>query len=238
MLRGINKQQILEEKEDNEKFLNILKECKEISQYKLYAYCLMGNHIHLVIRVEKEPLEIIFKRICGRYAYWYNSKYQRVGHLFQDRFKSEPIEDEGYLLTVLRYIHQNPVKAGLVKKIEEYPYSSYRCYLEQDGNQLVDIDFVLNIMNADQFRDYHIEESKETCLDITDSPFRLTDEQAKEIIMKVSKCRNISEFQKLELSNRNKYVKKLLEEGLSIRQISRLTGVSRRTVERCKKKMR
>ena len=55
MLRGINKQQILEEKEDNEKFLNILKECKEISQYKLYAYCLMGNHIHLVIRVEKEP---------------------------------------------------------------------------------------------------------------------------------------------------------------------------------------
>ena len=77
MLRGINEQQILEEKEDNEKFLNILKECKEISQYKLYAYCLMGNHIHLVIRVEKEPLEIIFKRICGRYAYWYNSKYQR-----------------------------------------------------------------------------------------------------------------------------------------------------------------
>jgi putative transposase len=105
MLRGINQQKIMEDKEDKEKLLTILKECKLISGYKLYAYCLMGNHLHLIIKVEEEPLDKIFKRICGRYVYWYNAKYRRVGHLFQDRFKSEPIEDERYLLSVLRYIH-------------------------------------------------------------------------------------------------------------------------------------
>ena len=104
-----------------------------ISEFKLYAYCLMGNHLHLIIRVEKEPLEQIFKRICGRYVYWYNAKYHRVEHLFQDRFKSEPIEDERYFLGAIRYIHQNPVKAGLVKKVGEYPYRSYSCYMDRDN---------------------------------------------------------------------------------------------------------
>ena len=88
----------------------------------------MGNHIHLLIKPEKEPLEQVFKRIGGRYVYWYNVKYQRVGHLFQDRFKSEPVEDDSYFLTVIRYIHQNPVKAGLCKNIKDYKYSSYAEY--------------------------------------------------------------------------------------------------------------
>ncbi len=117
MLRGINQQQIFEDEEDNTKFIQVLKDCKAVSEYKILAYCLMGNHVHILIKIEKEPIEQVFKRICGRYVYWYNVKYQRVGHLFQDRFKSEPVEDDAYLMTVIRYIHQNPVKAGLCEKI-------------------------------------------------------------------------------------------------------------------------
>lgn len=232
MLRGINQQQILEDREDNEKFLKILKDCKSISGYKLYAYCLMGNHLHLIIKVEKEPLDRIFKRICGRYVYWYNAKYCRVGHLFQDRFKSEPIEDERYFLSVLRYIHQNPVKAGLVKTLEDYPYSSYNCYMESRDDSLVDIDFALGLMSKEQLKGFHNEASDETYLEMKERPFRLTDEQAKEIIMKVSKCKNASEFQQLEVKMRNNCIAKLKKEGLSIRQISRLTGVSKGIVER------
>ena len=232
MLRGINQQQILEDIEDNEKFIEILKDCKLISGYKLYAYCLMGNHLHLIIRAEKEPLELIFKRICGRYVYWYNAKYRRVGHLFQDRFKSEPIEDEGYFLSVLRYIHKNPVKAGLVKKLGEYPYSSYSCYMDSKGDSLVDIDFALDMMSREQLEEFHSEASEDSYLDIKERLFRLTDEQAKEIIRKVSKCKNTSEFQLLEVKVRNSYIRKLREESLSIRQISRLTGVSKGIVER------
>lgn len=235
MLRGINQQQILEDREDNEKFLRILKDCKSISGYKLYAYCLMGNHLHLIIKVEKEPLDQIFKRICGRYVYWYNAKYCRVGHLFQDRFKSEPIEDERYFLSVLRYIHQNPVKAGLVKTLEDYPYSSYNCYMESRGDSLVDIDFALGLLSKEQLKEFHHEASDETYLEIKERPFRLTDEQAKEIIMKISNCKNASEFQQLEVKVRNNCIVKLKKEGLSIRQISRLTGVSKGIVERCGK---
>ena len=117
MLRGINQQQIFEDSEDFEKILQILKDCKAVSEYKLFAYCLMGNHIHLLVQEDKEPIEQVMKRIATRFVYWYNIKYQRVGHLFQDRFKSEPVEDDTYFLTVLRYIHQNPMKAGLSKKL-------------------------------------------------------------------------------------------------------------------------
>jgi hypothetical protein len=195
----------------------------------------MGNHLHLVIKVENEPLGQIFKRVCGRYVYWYNAKYHRAGHLFQDRFKSEPIEDEKYFLNVLRYIHQNPVKAGLVKKAGEYPYSSYNCYMESIDKQLVDVDYVLDMMNKDQLKEFHSETSDDKYLDITESPYRLTDEQAKDAIMKISRCKNVSEFQLLEINVRNNCIKKLRDEGLSIRQISRLTGVSKGIVERCEK---
>ena len=91
MFRGINKQQIFQENEDYRKFLNVVKECKEISGFKLFAYCLMGNHAHLLLKEGNENLDLIVKRIGSRYVYWYNTKYKRAGHLFQDRYKSEPI---------------------------------------------------------------------------------------------------------------------------------------------------
>ena len=111
MLRGINQQQIFEDNEDYAKFIQVIRDCKSLSGFQLFAYCLMGNHIHLLLKETNEPIEQIFRRIGSRYVYWYNVKYQRVGHLFQDRFKSEPIETNEYFLTVLRYIHQNPIKA-------------------------------------------------------------------------------------------------------------------------------
>lgn len=234
MLRGINQQRILEDVEDNEKFLEILEECKKISGFKLYAYCFMGNHLHLLIKVENETLEQIFKRIGGRYVYWYNAKYQRAGHLFQDRYRSEPIEDDAYLLSVLRYIHQNPVKVGLANTVKDYVYSSYLSYIQPKENQLVDIDFVLNMIGLKQFEKYQNETNEDTCLDITDKVFRLTDEQAKKIILKISKCNNVSDFQKLDRDIRNKYITELRAKGLSVRQISRLTGMSKGIIEKHK----
>ncbi len=235
MLRGINRQQILEDEEDNKKFLEILKDYKKISGYKLYAYCLMGNHLHMIIKVEKEALEQIFKRICGRYAYWYNVKYRRAGHLFQDRFKSEPIEDECYFLSVLRYIHQNPLKAGLVDAIKDYVYSSYHCYIEPRKYQLVDVDFAMDMMNIKEFAEYQNKINVDKHLEIAEQILtpRLTDEQAKEIINRISECKNVSDYQRMEINVRNSYIGRLRKEGVSVRQISRLTGVSKGVVERC-----
>lgn len=225
MLRGINQQQIFENSEDYDKFLDILKDCKAICEFKLFAYCLMGNHVHLLIKEGTESLEQVFKRICGRFVYWYNIKYRRVGHLFQDRFKSEPVDSELYFYTVLRYIHQNPTKAGICKRIEDYAYSSY---LEYTGkNDLVDTDYVLGMSTIEEFIGLNHEIVVMRCMDISDKVvMRVTDEQARALIKKITKCDNASEFQELDIVVRDKCLKKLREKGVSIRQLSRLTGTS------------
>lgn len=225
MLRGINQQQIFEDDEDNQKFLWILRECREISEYKLLAYCLMGNHIHLLIKEGKEPLELIFKRICGRFVYWYNIKYQRSGHLFQDRFKSEPVDNDAYLLSVIRYIHQNPVKAGISRKAEDYPYSSWREYLTEAW--ITDVSYVQTIISVEDLIDFHKQSGDEKCLDLSDKPtVRLTDEQAKKAMKRLTGCENVADFQRMTAANREKAIQKLKNAHLSLRQISRLTGVS------------
>ena len=234
MLRGINQQQIFEDDEDCEKFLQVIKDCKAISGFKLFAYCLMGNHIHLLLKEEKEPLEQILRRIGARFVYWYNIKYQRVGHLFQDRFKSESVETDEYFLTVLRYIHQNPVKAGICKKVEEYKFSSYNEYVIK--NYIVDTEQALGMMSVGQFVEFNHQANKESCLDISEEPLiRLTDEQARKIIFKITKCESASDFQRLDRNIRAKYIKKIHAKGISIRQITRLCGESKSMVEKALK---
>ena len=223
MLRGINKQVIFEDEEDSLKFLETLKNYKAISGYKIFAYCLMSNHIHLLLKVEKENLDLIIKRIASSYVYWYNWKYHRSGHLFQDRFKSEPVEDDVYFLTVIRYIHQNPIKAGLSKSIDEYKFSSYNEYINKPF--MVDIDFCLGIVDKEQFVEFNNEYNQDICLEIEEDNFRLADDEARKVIRKISKCKTIIEFQNLSRDKRDKYLKALRNQGLSIRQISRLTGI-------------
>lgn len=231
MLRGINNQVIFEDEEDNNKFIETIKTYKAISGYKIYSYCLMSNHVHLLIKVEKEDLDLILKRVAGSYVYWYNWKYYRRGHLFQDRFKSEPVEDDSYFLTVLRYIHQNPIKGKIAKGIDEYVFSSYNDYIK-GKNELIDLDFVFSIISKEDFIEFHKEENDVKCLDYDEHDFRLSDTDAKKIIQKVCKCTNTTEIQTIEIDKRNKYIIKLKEKGLSIRQISRLTGISKGIVER------
>ena len=225
MLRGINGQQIFEDSEDCDKFLQVLKDCKAVSGYKLFAYCLMGNHIHILLQETNEPVELIMKRIATRFVYWYNIKYKRAGHLFQDRFRSEPVNDDAYFLTVLRYIHQNPVKAGICKTVDAFQNSSYNEFLKD--SDLIDRDFVFEIISKEDFEQFNNEKTFDACLDIQDKPrIKVTDEQARRIIEKISKCKTVAQFQQLDIRNRDKCLKKMRESGLSIRQISRLTGVS------------
>lgn len=230
VIRGINRQTIFEEDGDSERFLLTLKNYQEKSGYKMYGYCLMGNHMHLLIREEKEDLGIIMRRIGASYVYWYNMKYNRFGHLFQDRYKSEVVEDDSYFLTVLRYIHQNPVKAGMVSNVENYKWSSYSEYIGQ--KDIIDTDFALDMFSTDRekalqgFKAFHQINRDDRCLDISDRK-RLTDRIAIEIIKRKCRIKHCGEIQTMEKGQRDKYLKILKEEGLSTRQIARLTGISR-----------
>lgn len=231
MSRGINRQVIFEDEEDYEKMLQIVKDCKEKSGFQLFAYCFMENHIHLLIKVENDGIEKIFKRLGVRYVYWYNFKYGRVGHLFQDRYKSEPIEDDQYFLTVLGYIHQNPVKSGVCKKAEEYKWSSYREYCGEQG--ITDVEYALKLFHEDkeeaikEFIQYSTKENADLCLDIEAAQSsRLSDKEAQEIIKSICRVKNASEVQKFDPEKRNQCLAAMKVRGLSIRQISRLTGIS------------
>jgi REP element-mobilizing transposase RayT len=229
MLRGINKQRIFEDKQDYQKFLNILKETKEISDYDLYSYCLMSNHIHLLIKETEVELGEIFKRFGAKFVYWYNYKYSRTGHLFQGRFKSEVVETDSYLLTVLRYIHQNPRKANLVKSISNYPWSSYNEYI---GNKnICDTQFILEIFSKNksealsEFVKFNNQTNNDLCLDLRENN-RVNDSEAEEIIKKISKFKSPTFIQNVNDIERDKIIKKCKNNGLSIRQIQRLTGIS------------
>lgn len=128
VLRGNNKQQIFLEEEDYKRLLDIVSDYSKSCDYSILAYCLMGNHIHLLLKTGETELAKIMKRIVVKFVYYYNTKYDRVWHLFQDRFKSEPVENDEYLLEVVRYIHQNPIKANICYDVGEYEYSSYKQY--------------------------------------------------------------------------------------------------------------
>ena len=145
--------------------------------------------------------------------------------MFQDRYRSEPVEEQVYFDTVLVYIHRNPIKARMCKSPGDYQYSSYNEYV---GKQVIaDTGYVFGYWNPEQFVSYNEEDVTTQCLDIIEGEtIRVTDEEAKDIIKRVSKCENVSEFQALDIKKRDKCLKKLRERGLSIRQISRLTGVS------------
>ena len=131
MIRGINQQDIFTDDEDDEKFLVILDHYRQKIELEISAYCLMGNHVPLLLKEGEEPLSNTIKRIGTSYVYYYNWQYDRKGHLFQNRYKSEPVEDDAYFLTVLRYIHQNPLKAGLTNNIASYLWSSYKEYIHK-----------------------------------------------------------------------------------------------------------
>ncbi|MGI5926737.1 MAG: REP-associated tyrosine transposase, partial [Thermacetogeniaceae bacterium] len=229
IMRGINRQSIFEDDEDCTKFIQTLQRYKKVCGYELYAYCLMGNHLHMLLMEGKESIEQIMRRICGSYVFWYNQKYGRVGYLFQDRYMSEPVDDDKYFLTVLRYIYQNPVKAGLVTSVEDYPWSNYKEYTKRNGRE---IEFVLGMFSTNRdeamksFIEYVNKPNNDECLEISNKR-KITDEEARSIIRKLCKIDPI-DLQKLDMSTRKAYLSKIKKEScISIRQIERITGINR-----------
>ncbi len=156
ILRSINQQEIFYDDIDRRKFL---KETKEKYHYDLYAYVLMHNHVHLVIMDKEDKLSKIIQSLAISYALYFNKKYNRIGHVFYNRFKSKYIENLPYLLNVIRYIHFNPEKAGICQDSKSY-WSSYHEYFH--FSKLVETDNVLKMagMNKKDFEIFHIEYEK------------------------------------------------------------------------------
>ena len=230
MIRGVDRQVIFRDDEDRVRFLTLLKEAKAVSGYKLHAFCLMPNHVHLLVEPAEEPLGILFKRIGIRYAGWFNKKYNRVGHLFQDRFRSENVETDRYYMTVLRYILWNPVKAHMAPSPGTYRWSSFLAY-EKGAGSLTDTEYAEKLFGLrENMLAFLRQDSDDTAMDEEQFDRRLREEQAREIFRRITNCDSASAFRQLDPAWQKAYVREMYCENLSSVQIARLTGMPRSNV--------
>ncbi len=232
MLRGVNRDAIFLEDQDRERFLRALGLTKEVSGCLVLAYCLMTNHVHLILMTTTEPVSLVMKRLGVRYVGWFNRKYARVGHLFQSRFASLPVEDDAYLITLLRYVWRNPVDAGLATRPEEYRWSS-RSPLSHDP-ALVDTPVLQRLVPADVLSG---------AVHPSDPPLALgpakigrpplhTDAQA---VLLLHRCCGVfgpDDFGGLDARSQQLAIRELRARSVSYSQIARITGFSVSRVRR------
>lgn len=241
ILRSVNQHIIFEEDADYQKFLYILSDGKIKYDIDIYAYCLMDNHIHLLLYSTPESLSGFFQSVGTRFARWYNAKYTRSGHLFQERFHSSVVENNSHYLSTLVYIHNNPVKANICRTPSEYRWSSYNAFYGQK-NPLINLSFSNDIAGSkDLLLKYFSshEDSDETKYfddDHKEGTHFITDNQALSIFKEVTKMSSTSEVQSLQKKTRNEYILLLRQNGLKQKQIARIMDVSISTVKRiCQK---
>jgi REP element-mobilizing transposase RayT/predicted transcriptional regulator len=129
--RGVEQRVVYKDDEDYNKFLFIVCEASKLFDVNLHSYVLMNNHYHLLIETKKDNLSNFMKHINGTYAIYFNKKHSRSGYLWQGRYRSWYVTDDTYLYTLIRYIENNPLKAKLIKCIDDYRYSSYNSFIKK-----------------------------------------------------------------------------------------------------------
>ncbi|MBN1039813.1 transposase [Clostridium botulinum] len=145
--RGNRRSKIFLDEQDFRVYLNKLEDSLhyyDYLNYQLISYCLMSNHVHLMIKTGKEPLTRIMGRLNSTYTKYFNKKYNYIGHLFQSRYFSELIKDDKQILETSRYIHLNPVRANIVKKPEQYKWSSYYMFIEKTSKGIINSGIILD----------------------------------------------------------------------------------------------
>lgn len=239
IIKGIDSQNIFYDNQDRKVFLRYLLENKKQYEYQIYAYCLMVNHVHLIIRVNDEFLSKAIQSLLVRYVSYFNKKYDRSGTLFQDRFKSKLVENQRYFLEVCKYVHRNPEKAGLCKT-EKYEWSSYFEYIKKE--EIIDKRVLLHYFNNDinEFIKFTTKNNDLSQLDDFaefEMIERLSDEQLANILVQKFEIKDINQIinyftdsSKRELEELIAIIKKI--KGTNITQVSRVIRKSRKLIEK------
>ena len=234
--RGVGRMQIFEDREDNLYFLGLLERMAALENCAIFAYCLMGNHFHLVVRMPMEGLSESMRRLEVSYAQYFNEKYGRAGTLFQGRFGSEPVDSDEQLLAAVRYVHLNPDKAGLAP-FDAYEWSSYGEYAGTE--MMADTALVLGIIGGkDRIAQFHrsehgtatfMEESTEAG---RPRRRRLTDQEVRAIAENDLELDCLAALGALRREQRDAALSFLKGSGATVRQLERLTGISRGVIGR------
>lgn len=127
--RGVNRCDVFNHNNDKDMFLQIINKTAKVHKVVLHAYVLMDNHYHLLIQTQEENLSSFMRTVNANYALYFNRKYKRSGHLWQDRYKSKYVISENYLYTLIKYIEHNPIEANITEEVSSYPHTlSYKIF--------------------------------------------------------------------------------------------------------------
>lgn len=231
VIRGVNKQNIFYCNADKRFFRSLMRKYGKKYKVLYHSYCILDNHVHFLLEDLKGNLSQFMQSIASVYARYFNKKYDRIGHLYQDRFASEPVEHNRYFVIVVRYIVQNPQKAGICKA-SVYRWSSYNSYKRKDP--LVKSSTILGLFgNIEKLYKFLDDDNSDECLDLSLRP----SEKQSYIINKIKKLLGLSSPIIDQSRSRKEIIKQIVilrKAGISIRNITRITGVSRWLVQSCK----
>lgn len=226
MSQGINKEYIFEKEQDKRKYRKLLFLCNNEFNIEIIAYCIMGNHVHLLIKSDKiENMSNFMHQINMQYALYYNKNRNRVGYVFRSRYKSEEINTEKYLINCIHYIHNNPIKAHICKEKSEYLYSSYNSRVEE--NKLIDKKWKRQYYNT-KYENENIlfidtEEEKEQDIKETIENF---------LKYNKVKMKEIREKEEILIQ----ILKILIEKKISMRKIEKIFNIDKKKIKRLIKK--
>lgn len=237
IMRGNNRESIFISQSQKEFFKDLLKEQVEDGLIEIASYCIMDNHVHIAIKAELNNVTKAFKRSNIKYAMNFNKEKDRIGHVFQDRYKSEVIVDDKYLIQVIRYIHNNPVKANIVKNPNDFKWSSYNEYIKKDKSGIINSnqrEFVLTLNNGvEKFIEFHRLEDDNEYLEIREDMDYYRLEKAQKIISQYFKEKGIYEAKELSIDPillEEIIIRLLNNTKLSHRKIASLLGISNNVV--------
>ena len=243
IIRGVNRQDIFLDNDDRQRFLQTLNKYRKETEVDILVFCLMDNHVHILARADATPGPMVQKILCS-YVPYFNTKYERVGHLFSSRYYSGPLETERAVLAVAKYILRNPLKAGL-STVQDYPWSSWReisswpknsphiCDIQPlialAGNQKELAAFILADDPTESMQD-------KSAYKNGDDDFRpcrrWSEDEAYEIMQIACNGINLFSIASLPKKDRDHMLRGFKEMGISVRQISRLTGIDRNSIQR------
>ena len=235
--RGLGRRLIFEDDNDRKKYLSTLK--SKLMDYELavFAWVLMGNHVHLLLKADPNSLSKFMQRVGISYAQYFNGRHGHTGKLFQNRFSSAAIDYEEHLLAAVRYIHRNPETAGICNT-EEYPWSSYREIVGMNAHGestgICDVTAVVNLFGSiNGFTEYHNDRSRyDTIADISIYRPRISDAEAVNIARSQFGEHYSDHISTMKKADRDNALRLLKDLGLSVRQIERLTGIGRGSIGR------
>lgn len=228
IIRGVGRQILFENDCDYRRFLATLERYCLETGVRICAYCLMENHVHLLVWDHKTSISLLMKKVGVSYSRYYNRKYERTGHLLQDRYLSEIIEGNRNFLMVFRYILRNPQKAGICKA-SEYPWSSYALY--EKPLAFMELSQIHRLLGDQKNYEEFINETADDRFMEYETHY-YDDKWAQEILCQCLNIKSGTILQTYDRKERNLAIRLLKSNGLTNRQIERLTGISRNIVQR------